>query len=496
MNRMENRQDWFDQILGNMEEAVHVLDCDGITVYYNRAASEMDGLNPCEVVGKHVLQVYPSLTLETSSLLQVLSTGKPILNQQQTIVSRTGKTATILYSTYPLFQNGVLAGAFDMCRDITKIKELAERVTELQAELLGVRRVGRSKNIENETGCLARYNFNDIMGSHESIVKLKVLGQRVAATSSPVLVLGETGVGKELLVQSIHNASPRKNKPFVAQNCAAFPPTLLESILFGTVKGSFTGAEDRPGLFELADGGTLFLDEMNSMPMELQSKLLRVLQDGTIRRVGESSLRQVDTRVIACTNVEPEEAVRNKELRVDLYYRLNVVSLKVPPLRERRSDVPQLVRHFIKLYNARLERNVLHVSEEVQRIFADYPWPGNVRELQHAVEHAMNVVSGRTMELEHLPERLRNYRTPALSGVNAPGISTETCSNLPELLRNVEKQALIQALEQCGGNVSKAANCLGIPRQTIQYKLRIHGLLEPGLSKEEQRFGKTESGSI
>jgi len=490
LTKMENMKDWFDQILGNMEEAVHILDCDGITVYYNRAASEMDGLNPGEVVGKHVLQVYPSLTPETSSLLQVLASRKPILNQQQTIVSRTGKTATILYSTYPLFHDGVLAGAFDMCRDITKIKSLAERVTELQAELLGVRRVGRGKNKENESGCQARYNFNDIVGSHESIVKLKVLGQRVAGTASPVLVLGETGVGKELLVQAIHNASPRKNKPFVAQNCAAFPSTLLESILFGTVKGSFTGAEDRPGLFELADGGTLFLDEMNSMPMELQSKLLRVLQDGTLRRVGESSLRQVDTRIIACTNVEPEEAVRNKELRVDLYYRLNVVSLKIPPLRERKSDVPQLVRHFVKYYNARLGRNMITVSEDVQRIFGEYPWPGNVRELQHAVEHAMNVAPGQSIELEHLPERLRNYRAPKPVCVSEPVYSTATCPNLPELLRNVEKQALLQAMEQCSGNVSKAANCLGIPRQTIQYKLRIHGLLETGLAKEEQGFGK------
>lgn len=490
LNGMENMKIWFDQILGNMEEAVHILDCNGITVYYNRAAGEMDGLQSGEVVGKHVLQVYPSLTAESSSLLKVLATQKPILNQQQTIVSRTGKTATILYSTYPLYHNSVLVGAFDMCRDITKIKALAERVTELQAELIGVRRVGQTKGQQRETGCHARYNFNDIVGSHESMIKLKILGQRVAETSSPVLVLGETGVGKELLVQAIHNASPRQDKPFVAQNCAAFPATLLESILFGTVKGSFTGAEDRPGLFELADGGTLFLDEINSMPLELQSKLLRVLQDGTLRRVGESSLRQVDTRVIACTNVEPEEAVRNKELRVDLYYRLNVVSLKIPPLRERKSDVPQLLRHFIKLYNARLGRNVTHVSEEVRQIFAGYPWPGNVRELQHAVEHAMNVTTDRIIEAKHLPDRLGNYRAPLNASAIEADFDKENFTNLPELLRNVERKALVQALEHCGGNVSKAANRLGIPRQTIQYKLRIHGLLDAGLSKEGQRFGE------
>lgn len=481
---------WFDQILGNMEEAVHIIDCNGITVYYNRAAGEMDGLLPGEVMGKHILQVYPSLTADSSSLLKVLATQKPILNQQQMIVSRTGKAATILYSTYPLYHDSVLVGAFDMCRDITKIKALAEQVTELQAEILGVHRTGPGRGRKRDAGCHARYSFNDILGSHESMIRLKILGQRVAETSSPVLILGETGVGKELLVQAIHNASPRREKPFVAQNCAAFPATLLESILFGTVKGSFTGAEDRPGLFELADGGTLFLDEMNSMPLELQSKLLRVLQDGALRRVGESSLRQVDTRVIACTNVEPEEAVRNKELRVDLYYRLNVVSLKIPPLRERKSDVPQLLRHFVKLYNARLGRNVTHVSEEVRQIFAGYPWPGNVRELQHAVEHAMNMTTNQSIDAEHLPERLRNYQVPRSNPAGEAEQVGEDCTSLPELLRNVERMALLQALEHCRGNVSKAANRLGIPRQTIQYKLRIHGLLDAGLSKEGQRVGE------
>lgn len=491
LNGMENMKIWFDQILGHMEEAVHILDCNGITVYYNRAASEMDGLQPGEVVGKHVLQVYPSLTPESSSLLKVLATQKPILNQQQTIVSRTGKTATILYSTYPLYHNSVLVGAFDMCRDITKIKALAEQVAELQAELIGVRRVGPSSGRGKDAGCHAKYAFNDMVGSHDSMVKLKVLGQRVAETSSPVLVLGETGVGKELLVQAIHNASPRRDKPFVAQNCAAFPATLLESILFGTVKGSFTGAEDRPGLFELADGGTLFLDEINSMPLELQSKLLRVLQDGTLRRVGESMLRQVDTRVIACTNVEPEEAVRNKELRVDLYYRLNVVSLKIPPLRERKADIPPLIRHFIKLYNARLGRSITHVSEEVRQIFSGYPWPGNVRELQHAIEHAMNVTTDRIIEAKHLPDRLSHYRAPQDNSIREPEIDQEKFANLPELLRNVERKALVQALAHSGGNVSKAATRLGIPRQTIQYKLRIHGLFDAGLSKEGDRFGET-----
>lgn len=473
MNQLEGCDCCLDLVLNQVDQGVHIVDCEGITIFYNQTAAEVEGLQPADVIGKHVLQVYPSLTLETSSLMEVLARGKPILNQQQTIVSRNGRIITIHYSTIPLYREGKLVGACDMSRDITKIKELSEQVMDLQVELLGTKGVNREKTKTREVK-FAKYTFNDIIGSHESVVKLKVMGQRVAATSSPVLVVGETGAGKELVVQSIHNASTRKNGPFIAQNCAAFPATLLESILFGTVKGSFTGAENRPGLFELADGGTLFLDEINSMPMELQSKLLRVLQDGSLRRIGDTNLKEVDTRIITCTNVDPEEAVQNKELRIDLYYRLNVVSLRVPPLRERKSDIPCLVNHFIKMYNARLGCQVESIREEVSAIFFMYTWPGNVRELQHAIEHAMNVVSGPFIAVEHLPEHLRQYAGEADNGMH----HFEEGKSLPAILKQVEKNTLIQALERYGGNISRTALHLGIPRQTIQYKLKIHGLID------------------
>jgi arginine utilization regulatory protein len=474
---LEGMEDCLDIVLNCVDYAVHIVNCQGITSYYNQTAAEMEGLHDSDVIGKHVLQAYPSLTLETSSLMAVLASGKPILNQQQTIVSRTGKIVTILFSTFPLYRDGNLIGACDLSRDITKIKELSEKVMDLQAELLDTKKNSGRKGKEPEISSFAKYSFADIIGRHESIVRLKVLGQRVAATSSPVLVIGETGCGKELVVQSIHNESGRRRHPFVAQNCAAFPASLLESILFGTVKGSFTGAEDRPGLFELAEGGTLFLDEINSMPMELQSKLLRVLQDGTLRRVGDSKVRQVDVRIMACTNVEPEEAVRKKELRLDLYYRLNVVALRVPPLRERKSDIMALVDFFIDQYNRKLQRKVNSVSEEVAGIFLKHSWPGNVRELQHGLEHAMNVTSGSIIEAEHLPEHLRK------SGLNkAAEMNLDLAGkSLPDYLRAVEKDSIMIALEKCGGNVSKTALHLGIPRQTIQYKLKVYGLNEKNL---------------
>ncbi|HEY3425176.1 MAG TPA: sigma 54-interacting transcriptional regulator, partial [Negativicutes bacterium] len=439
-----------------------------------QTASEVEGLLAKDVIGKHILQVYPSLTLETSSLLAVLASGKPVLSQQQTIVSTTGRSITIHYSTIPLYRDGKLIGACDLSRDITKIKELSELAMDLQAELLGTKAGGKKKTKAIDVN-VAKYTFNDIIGSHDSMVKLKVLGQRVATTSSPILVIGETGAGKELVVQSIHNASSRKDGPFIAQNCAAFPATLLESILFGTVKGSFTGAEDRMGLFELANGGTLFLDEINSMPIELQTRLLRVLQDGSLRRVGDTKLRKVDARVIACTNVDPEEAVRQKKLRIDLYYRLNVVSLWVPPLRERKSDIPALTEYFITLYNAKFGSQVAKINTDVREIFFQYGWPGNVRELQHAIEHAMNIVSGSVIEAQHLPEHLRHYEKQDDA---AAYCFSSAGKSLPEILQQVEKNILIQALEKCNGNISRSALYLGIPRQTIQYKLKSYGLFE------------------
>lgn len=467
VNRLKEMKTCLEQVLNCVDEGVHVVNADGVTIYYNRTAAENDGMNPEDVLGKNILLLYPSLTVETSSLFRVLKTGQQLVNHEQTVVNSGGKTVSFLYSTFPIFKDGVLIGACDISRDITKIKELSEKLVDLHAELSGRSQAGHKISNAKPKG-KPYYQFNDFVGSHDSIIQLKALAQRVAGGSSPILVFGETGTGKELIVQSIHSASPRKQKPFVAQNCAALPATLLESILFGTVKGSFTGAVDRPGLFELANEGTLFLDEINSMPLELQGKLLRVLQEGNIRRVGDTKLIQLNTRIITCTNIDPEEAIKNKELRVDLYYRLNVVSLRVPSLRERKSDIPVLTEHFIKLYNQRLDRQVQDLSQDVEKLFLAYEWPGNVREMQHALEHAMNIVTGTRIELEHLPVNLKQSRNEPLTHLWE---SIEE-KNLSRVMKKIECQIIHQVLKKYKGNVSRAADELGIPRQTLQYKLR------------------------
>lgn len=459
----------FISILDAIDSAITVIDCNGVTVFYNKAASKMEGLEPEDVIGKHLLSIYPSLNENNSSLLKVLKTKWPVVEQQQTLVTNTGKKGTVVYSTYPLFKDGILIGAFDISRDITEIKNLSERLLDLQARLLDNKKSLTSPPQENNY--YSTYTLDDIIGKSPAITKLKKLVQRIAYSPSPILIYGETGTGKEVFVQAIHNEG-NGNKPFVAQNCAALPATLLESILMGTVKGSFTGSEDRPGLLEIAHGGTLLLDEINSMPTELQSKILRVLQEGSFRRIGDTKLRFAKSRIVACANVDPIEAVKNKSLRIDLYYRLNVISLYIPPLRERKEDIPLLVTHFINKLSERFHVSIKGVEDSILKVFNNYDWPGNVRELQHCLEHAVNVMSGSIIKIEHMPLYYTKHLTgeKSINGATLPIISD--FQSLPEALSTIEATLIRDALVKSNWNVTQAARILKIPRQTLQYKIR------------------------
>lgn len=460
-----------------VDEGIHVVDRNGVTVLYNTHAGQSDGLTPDEVMGRHLLEVFPSLSAATSTLLKVLATGEPIMNQEQTFTNYKGLRVTTINSTFPIYQNGAMVGALEVSKDVTRVRELSERVVGLQAELLQRRR-GRG----TPTGA-ARYTIDDLVGEHPLMRTVKERVLRTARGHSPVLVYGETGTGKELLVHAIHSASERRNRPLVAQNCAALPEGLLESILFGTVKGSFTGAEDRPGLFELADGGSLYLDEINSMDLELQAKLLRVLQDGRIRRVGDTAERKVDVRIIASSNEEPTAALEGRRLRQDLYYRLNVVYLELPALRERRSDIPLLVEHFLAVHGHRPGLTARRLSAKVTRFFQAYAWPGNVREMEHAIEAGLQMATGEEVTLADLPlhlQRAAGKVGPADQAGPADQSNVgETALNPHELRRtlsSLERDAVERALEECGWNLSRAARLLGLPRQTLQYRIKILGL--------------------
>ncbi|MFS0863240.1 sigma-54 interaction domain-containing protein [Fredinandcohnia sp. 179-A 10B2 NHS] len=446
-------------ILDSIDEAIHVVNKEGITIFYNQVAANHDGLNKEEVLGKHILEVFPSLSEESSTLLKVIQTKQPIFHQPQTYKNKWGKLIDTINTTLPINVNGQFIGAVEIGKDYSKIKSLSNKLMDLQSKVRGV-----SKKPSELYG--AKYTFDDILTRNKHFEFVKKQASKVAQSASTVLVYGETGTGKELLVQSIHNMSPRKQAPFIAQNCAALPESLLESILFGTVKGSYTGAVDRAGLFEIAHGGTLFLDEINSMPLELQSRLLRVLEDGLVRRIGSPKAFQVDVRVIVALNKLPSECVKDNELRPDLYYRLNVFSLEIPPLRERLEDIPFLVDYFIASYNHSFQKDVWKTDEEVLQLFGEYSWPGNVRELKHVIEHAMIMVDGNNLTRSHLPTHINQTEKTVIEK------QSHVLKPLRQALQETESILITSAMETAEGNINQAAKLLQIPRQTLQYKLQ------------------------
>src|SRR5699024_3571612 len=296
-------------------------------------------------------------------------------------------------------------------------------------------------------------------------------------TTSSVLIVGETGTGKELFAQSIHNGSNRSIAPFISQNCAAIPDSLMEGLLFGTKKGAFTGAIDRPGLFEQADGGTLMLDEINSLEPSLQAKLLRVIQEKIIRRGGDTKDKKVDVRIIATINEDPIDAISDNRLRRDLYYRLSVVTLFIPPLRDRKEDIGYLSQSFIKKYNALFQMNIKQINNRVKHLFQQYDWLGNVRELEHAIEGAMNLITDEeTIDVHHLPARFRNKISDRQKNNAMSPINTDFQQTLHDKMAEVEKNFIQQTLEEHENNISHAAKSLGISRQSLQYRMKKFGL--------------------
>jgi arginine utilization regulatory protein len=441
-------------ILKSIDEAIHVVNTEGITIFYNEVAAKHDGLEIDEVLGKSLLTAFPSLNEKTSTLLKVLKTNQPIYNQPQSYVNLHGKKIETMNTTLPIFVNQKLIGAVEIGKDYSQIQSLYERLLDMEKGM---------KKGNGEKQKRVRFTLDDLKTVNHSFGLIKEKARKLARSNSPVIVFGESGTGKELFVQGIHYASNRSTGPFIAQNCAAIPSTLLESILFGTAKGSYTGAIDRQGLFELANGGTLFLDELHEMPIELQTKLLRVLEDGLVRRVGGSTNILVDVRVISAMNIHPLQAVEKKQLRHDLFYRLNVLSFELTPLRERKEDILFLVEYFIEQYNIELQKRVNEMTGEVKRILIDYKWPGNVRELKHTIEYMMNVCEDDVLTIDDLPGLLKHSKTLEKHLATL---------SLKDHLQSLEQDLIEKALSLTQGNIKQAASLLEIPRQTLQYKIK------------------------
>ncbi len=378
---------------------------------------------------------------------------------------RDARLPVIVITAYGTIENAVEAmkeGAFDYITKPFNRDEL--RLTLDKA--LTMRRLEK-ENVELRAEIRGRYSFGSIVGSSEKIKEVLDLAGRVAASDATVLITGESGTGKELLAKGIHYNSLRANGPFVAVNCAAIPENLIESELFGHVKGAFTGAvRDREGKFELAGGGTLFLDEIGDLRTDLQAKILRALQERQVDRVGGSRPVSVDVRVIAATNKDVERLVREGNFREDLYYRLTVITVRMPPLRERRDDIPLLVEHFIRKFNPSA---AVRVSPDALAALTAYGWPGNVRELENVIERASVLKRGDTVTLAELPDKLKKEKASVENIVlNLPdeGISLE----------ELEKNLIIKALEKYKGNQTRAAEYLGITRPTLIYRMEKYGI--------------------
>lgn len=459
---------FFEKILSIVDVGVHLVNQEGITVFYNDKMAEIDGLNRAQVLGKSIFDLYPSLTYETSTLAKVLQTGKERPEKIQTYVNLTGKRITTINRTYPLMDNSRIIGAVEVAKDITGIVHLHDQILDLRHQLY------QSKQRENKNKGAARYDFSDLIGQSKSFTDALSLAKKTSRTNSPVMISGPTGTGKELFAQSIHNAGVRRNRPFIAQNCAAVPAELMEGIMFGTSRGAFTGAIDRAGLFEQASGGTLFLDELNSLDLFLQAKLLRVLEDGIVRRIGGTNELQADVRIITAMNIDPKEALDKGILRHDLFFRLNVVNLNLPPLQQRKEDIPLLAHHFIEKFNPLFGMKVTGISPSAGHRLMSYPWPGNVRELSHAIESAFNMMElqDETIEEHHLPANLKE------GGFPQAHMLIPSADTLTDHIKQLERKAIVDALQKNDYNISLAAQSLGIKRQALQYKINRYGIVK------------------
>ncbi len=449
---------YIEQILNiyNHLDSVILTDDKGYIEYYITYRPDINKHNRMETLkGKHVLEAWKSLTGESSTILQVLQTGKAVMNAIQEFPYES-KTISSINNTLPIKnENGRLIGV------VCTIKYLDEPYERKTVTI----------NMKRKDDFAVVYSLDSIQGCSQSTKWLKKKIRLVAETDSSVLIYGETGVGKELVAQSIHGCSRRKHKRFVSQNCAAIPENLLESILFGTVKGAYTGAENREGLFEAARGGTLFLDEINSMEWGMQAKILKAIEDKEITRVGGTKPFPTDVRIVTAMNESPVECMQSGKLRRDLFYRISIAEIDVAPLRERREDVRYLTDYFIKRYNETMNRTITGVDDEVKQIFDRYHWPGNVRELKHVLEGAFNFATTRTIGKQYLPSYMIKAAEPkALLAPRIPKWDQEEGFSLVEAVAAYEKNIILSAVAD-SKNLSEAARKLGISRQHLNYKL-------------------------
>ena len=423
---------------------------------------------------RSLFEMYPSLGKDSSSIAKCMSTGAMIFRESQKFADIKNRVYVTQNLTIPIFREGQIAGAVELTKDITNVGHLENKQDYLES-LSGKERfqVNRPQN--------EKITFDDILTVDSEMLKAIDRAKLFALNSNPTLIYGETGTGKELFAQAIINYAAGPRQKIVIQNCAAVPENLIESILFGTTKGSYTGAENRKGLFEEADGGFFFLDELNAMPYSVQGKLLRVVQEGTFRPIGTSRERKVDVKIVAAMNVDPMEAIEKNILRKDLFYRLSGNMIYIPPLRERPEDIEYLIDNYIEYFNQIYGKSVEGITDELREFFLSYDWEGNVRELKHVIEAMVSMTQENVLPFAELPVYLsgKTARKKIHKAVSAGESDGENMTvdfaghnyNLRLAVEDVERSLITSVLKKTGGNKTKAGEILGIPRQTLKYKM-------------------------
>lgn len=465
--------------IGNV---VEIVDTEGVYVYCSENSNFAD-IEPKDMIGKNVKDIY-GLTDDTSKVMRVLHTGIPIRDYLMSFLSvATGKRYLWLYSAYPLIVDGTLIGAITVYKPFSNVKSLVD-------EYDGTEKHKSDCPASVQTGNL--FTFDDIIYASANMEETIELCRKVAKSDSSILLVGETGTGKQMFAESVHSESAKNSKPFISVNCAAIPDTLLESILFGVTKGAYTGAVEKAGLFEQSSDGTIFLDEIQALSPEMQAKLLRVLEYKVVRRVGSNREIKVNPRIITAMNVNPLDYMKAGKLKPDLFYRIAVVTIRIPPLRERASDIPILVNHFIQKANSDFSRNIEKCSDQVMQHFFRYGWPGNVRELQHTIEHAAAVMEecDTCVQMDDLPGLLMQntpiaVETREISGLDfenvfgrikkgGVGIDYKSAHNyaLNEFNRQFNRFFIKHALEVTNYNVSQTAQSIRISRQFLHKLIR------------------------
>lgn len=460
-----------------MADYILVVNKDYEIVYNSRFDKRM-GATFSTKPYRNFFEMYPSLGERNSSIVKTMSTGEPVFNDLQEWTDINGKVYVTKNLTLPIFNEGNVVGVVELTKDLTNVGNLEEKTSFLES----IQKDGRFHPNRDSND---RTTFEDILTINDGMLSTIEQAKLFSMNSNPILIYGETGTGKEMFAQAIINYMVSPKQKVVIQNCAAVPDNLIEGILFGTTRGSYTGAENKKGLFEEADGGIFFLDELNALPYAVQGKLLRVLQEGTFRPLGASKEKKVRVKIIAAMNIDPMEAIEKNILRRDLFYRLSTNMIYLPPLRERPDDVEFLTDNYIDYFNEIYSKNVRGISEELRSFFLEYDWEGNVRELKHVIESMVTMTDSEILDIKDIPVYLSGKHSGEgrkkfeASGDSKVVIDLERDGmTLKDAVDTLERELIIKVLDECKGNKTRAGETLGIPRQTLKYKMDRLGITD------------------